>query len=92
MSVEPPRDALGEVLCCLFRGGKVPDRVLKWLREMGIDPASFQRCLERLCATRNGQTEREPCCSKRSPGQVATVNPNALQTLRTLLDELARDE
>ena len=56
--VEPPRDRIAELLCCLFQGGRIPDPLRKEAEERGIDAAHLERCLRRLCAD-NGDAARE---------------------------------
>jgi IgA Peptidase M64/von Willebrand factor type A domain len=92
--VEPPRDPIAELLCCLFKGGQIPDRLRKRLEELGFESDHVVRCLRRLCA-RNAGAERErrgPERSEMARARLTALDPQTSAILRALLEDLGGEE
>ena len=47
---EAVRDPISDLLCCLFKDGRIPDPLRKQVEGLGIDSAHLERCLRRHCA------------------------------------------
>ena len=85
--VEPARDPISELLCCLFKDGRIPDPLRKRAEELGIDSAHLERCLRRHCA-RNDEAARErKDASPAGGGALAGLTPELVRSLRLLLDQ-----
>jgi hypothetical protein len=84
---EPTRDAVGELLCCLLKGGDVT-RFLRHLEQLGLDGRQLLRCLRTVCV-RNPEADRERRSSGQpEPGRLARRDREVVTNIRALLDRL----
>jgi hypothetical protein len=89
--VEPPRDPIAELLCCLFPGGRMPDRLRKELEERGIDAGHLMQCLRRLCAESDEATRERKRQKATAPATEAGSRAEVIGILRALLDQLGTE-
>jgi hypothetical protein len=86
--VEPPRDRIAELLCCLFPGGRMTDKLRKELEERGIDAGRLIECLRRLCAESDEATRERKRPLASGAAAETGVYSEVISTLRSLLDRL----
>jgi hypothetical protein len=89
---EPPRDPLVELLCCLFKGGQLPDPMRRRLDALGIDSEHLMRCLRHVCARHPAAERERRGAGQPATGHIAEVNLELVRHLRAVLDRFGGDE
>jgi len=74
-----PDDGLIDILCCLFEHDGFNGKFDEWLKESGINPDAFRRCIREICKDR--QSNR--------PKSLTSVNFNAAQ-LAVIREQVSR--
>jgi hypothetical protein len=84
--VEPLRDPIAELLCCLLKGGRMTGRLQELLTEFGIESEHLMRCLRRLCAENDEAGRERKSQESRYAGLGSGLTPEAVRSLRIWLD------
>jgi hypothetical protein len=90
--VEPTHDRIADLLCCLFPGGRMPDRLRKEVEDRGIDPGHLMQCLRRLCVENDEATRERKRQKAAAPAAEAGLRAEVISSLRALVDRLGTEE